>query len=45
MPRFESFMDRQWLRVYMRSKSIKYNKDVLTVVDDIPRLLDLLRVY
>ena len=45
MPRFEAFMDRQWLRVYMRSKSIKYNKDVLTVVDDIPRLLDLLRVY
>lgn len=45
MPRFEAFMDRQWLRVYMRSKSIKYNKDVLTVVDDIPRLLELLRVY
>jgi 2-polyprenyl-6-methoxyphenol hydroxylase-like FAD-dependent oxidoreductase len=45
MHRFETFMDRQWLRVYMRSKSIKYNKDVLTVVDDIPRLLDMLTVY
>lgn len=42
---FETFMDRQWLRVYMRSKSIKFNKDVLTMADNIPRLLERLVVY
>lgn len=43
--RYERFMERQWMRVYMRSKSIKANKDVLSMADDIPRLLDRLHVY
>ena len=42
---YERFMEHQWLRVYMRSRSIKANKDVLTFVDDIPGLLDRLYVY
>ena len=45
LDRYERFMERQWMRVYMRSRSIKSNKDVLTYVDDIPGLLDRLYVY
>ena len=33
--RYESFMYRQWLRVYMRSQMIKHNKDVLAVIADV----------
>ena len=32
--RYETFMYRQWLRVYMRTMTIKHNKDVLETVDD-----------
>lgn len=45
LERYERFMERQWMRVYMSSKSIKANKDVLSMVDDIPRLLDWLWVF
>jgi len=45
LARYERFMERQWMRVYMRSRSIKANKDVLSMADDIPRLLDCLYVY
>ena len=45
LARYERFMERQWMRVYMRSRSIKANKDVLSMADDIPRLLDRLYVY
>ena len=34
--RYESFMYRQWLRVYMRTTMIKHNKDLLQVLDDDP---------
>lgn len=43
--RFQHFMDRQWLRVYMRSKLIKTHKDILSLVDDMPNLLERLNVY
>ena len=33
--RYENFMYRQWLRVYMRSQMIKHNKDVLAVIPDV----------
>jgi hypothetical protein len=43
--RFELFMYKQWLRVYMRSKMIKHNKDLFESVDDPLRMLDLLHIY
>ncbi|MFM8353160.1 MAG: hypothetical protein ACKN9D_19085, partial [Actinomycetales bacterium] len=45
LARYERFMERQWMRVYMRSRAIKVNKDVLSMADDIPRLLDRLYVF
>jgi hypothetical protein len=43
--RYESFMYRQWLRVYMRTQMIKHNKDLLESVDDTMGLLAKLHVY
>ena len=43
--RYEAFMDRQWLRVYMRTLTIKHNKDLLQLVDDPMRLLAELHVF
>jgi 2-polyprenyl-6-methoxyphenol hydroxylase-like FAD-dependent oxidoreductase len=43
--RYETFMDQQWLRVYMRSQMIKHNKDLLQAVDDTDVLLSQLHVY
>jgi len=43
--RFELYMYKQWLRVYMRSKMIKHNKDLFENIDDPLRLLDLLHIY
>jgi 2-polyprenyl-6-methoxyphenol hydroxylase-like FAD-dependent oxidoreductase len=43
--RFELFMYKQWLRVYMRSKMIKHNKDLFENIDDPFRLLELLHIY
>ena len=43
--RFELFMYKQWLRVYMRSKMIKHNKDLFESIDDPLKLLDLLHIY
>ncbi len=43
--RYESFMYRQWLRVYMRTQMIKHNKDLLESVDDTMGLLSKLHVY
>ena len=43
--RFELFMYKQWLRVYMRSKMIKHNKDLFENIDDPFRLLNLLHIY
>jgi len=45
LDRFELYMYKQWLRVYMRSKMIKHNKDLFENIDDPLRLLDLLHIY
>ena len=37
LDRYELYMYKQWLRVYMRSKMIKHNKDLLERVDDTVR--------
>ena len=43
--RYEAFMYRQWLRVYMRTLTIKHNKDLLQLVDDPMGLLAELHVF
>jgi 2-polyprenyl-6-methoxyphenol hydroxylase-like FAD-dependent oxidoreductase len=43
--RYEAFMYRQWLRVYMRTTMIKHNKDLLQSVGDTFSLLEKLSVY
>ena len=45
LDRYELYIYKQWLRVYMRSKMIKHNKDLLERVDDRYALLDKLHVY
>jgi hypothetical protein len=45
LDRYEQFAYRQWLRVYMRSKMIKHNKDLLECVGDTDALLEQLHVY
>jgi len=42
---YEAFMERQWMRVYMRSKAIKANKDVLANLHNQDHLLDSIHVY
>src|SRR5262249_45780254 len=34
LDRYELYMYKQWLRVYMRSKMIKHNKDLFESIDD-----------
>ena len=43
--RYETFMYRQWLRVYMRTQMIKHNKDLLESVDDTIGLLARLHIF
>jgi hypothetical protein len=43
--RYEQYVYKQWLRVYMRSKLIKHNKDLLQCVDDTYALLEKLHLY
>jgi len=43
--RYELYIYKQWLRVYMRSKMIKHNKDLFENIDDPLRLLELLHIY
>ena len=43
--RYEFYTYKQWLRVYMRSKMIKHNKDLFECVDDPFALLDKLHIY
>jgi len=43
--RYEEHVYKQWLRVYMRSKLIKHNKDLLQSVDDTFALLEKLHLY
>jgi hypothetical protein len=45
LDRYERYIYKQWLRVYMRSKMIKHNKDLFEVIDDPLRLLNLLHIY
>ena len=40
LERYELYVYKQWLRVYMRSKMIKHNKDLFEFVDDTFRLLE-----
>jgi 2-polyprenyl-6-methoxyphenol hydroxylase-like FAD-dependent oxidoreductase len=42
---YESYTYKQWLRVYMRSKMIKHNKDLFECVDDPYALLEKLHIY
>lgn len=43
--RYELLSYKQWLRVYMRSKMIKHNKDLLQCVGDTDALLERLHLY
>jgi hypothetical protein len=43
--RYENYMYKQWLRVYMRSKMIKHNKDLFETLDDTFALLEKLHIY
>ena len=45
LDRYELYSYKQWLRVYMRSKMIKHNKDLLERLDDPFALLDKLHIY
>jgi 2-polyprenyl-6-methoxyphenol hydroxylase-like FAD-dependent oxidoreductase len=45
LARYELHVYQQWLRVYMRSKMIKHNKDLFECVDDRSALLDKLHLY
>jgi len=42
---YEAYIFKQWLRVYMRSKKIKHDKDVFELVDDKLALLELIHLY
>ncbi len=45
LDRYELYIYKQWLRVYMRSKMIKHNKDLFESLDDPPALLGKLHIY
>jgi 2-polyprenyl-6-methoxyphenol hydroxylase-like FAD-dependent oxidoreductase len=45
LDRYELYIYKQWLRVYMRSKMIKFNKDLFECVDDKFALLNKLHIY
>jgi 2-polyprenyl-6-methoxyphenol hydroxylase-like FAD-dependent oxidoreductase len=45
LDRYELYMYKQWLRVYMRSKMIKHNKDLFESIDDPLALLEQLHIY
>lgn len=45
LDRYELYIYKQWLRVYMRSKMIKHNKDLFESIDDPLSLLDKLHIY
>ena len=44
LDRYELYIYKQWLRVYMRSKMIKHNKDLFESLDDPLALLDKLHI-
>jgi 2-polyprenyl-6-methoxyphenol hydroxylase-like FAD-dependent oxidoreductase len=45
LDRYELFAYKQWLRVYMRSKAIKRNKDLFQILGDTFAVLDQLHIY
>ena len=45
MDRYERFIYKQWMRVYMRSKMIKHNKDLFERAGDTFALLEKLHIY
>ena len=45
LDRYEQYIYKQWLRVYMRSKMIKHNKDLFECVGDTFALLEKLHMY
>ena len=45
LDRYELYIYKQWLRVYMRSKMIKHNKDLFESLDDPLALLQKLHIY
>jgi hypothetical protein len=45
LDRYELYTYKQWLRVYMRSKMIKHNKDLFESLGDPLALLDKLHIY
>jgi len=45
LDRYELYVYKQWLRVYMRSKMIKHNKDLFESLDDPLALLEQLHIY
>ena len=45
LDRYELYAYKQWLRVYMRSKMIKHNKDLFECVGDTFALLEKLHIY
>ncbi|HYI25727.1 MAG TPA: hypothetical protein VD767_09985 [Thermomicrobiales bacterium] len=45
MERYEAHIYKQWMRVYMRTRMIKHNKDLLELVDSKLDLLAKLHVY
>ena len=45
LDRYELYIYKQWLRVYMRSKMIKHNKDLFEAIDDPVALLEKLHIY
>jgi hypothetical protein len=45
LDQYELYTYKQWLRVYMRSKTIKHNKDLFECVDDPMALLQKLHIY
>jgi 2-polyprenyl-6-methoxyphenol hydroxylase-like FAD-dependent oxidoreductase len=45
LERYEQFIYKQWLRVYMRSKMIKHNKDLFECLGDTFAMLKKLHIY
>ena len=45
LDRYEMYIYKQWLRVYMRSKMIKHNKDLFESIDEPLKVLELLHIY
>ena len=45
MEQYEAHLYKQWMRVYMRTRMIKHNKDLLESIDSKWDLLAKLHVY